>query len=637
MKIRPGIYSAIGVTIAIALSGCGHPGESEFRRGVGRLNQGQYVDARNCFERSISRRPGSVANAVALNYLGLVCLKLNDIPAAHAAFTESRRLDPSLPEPAFNLALLRAQSGDMLEASSLLMEVAMMEPKSPRAPEMLGHLYLQQKRWNDALKQFEEAAKRDPASARIQTALALALYPVKGPDAAIQSLTAALDHDPKYAPAVHNLFVLYSRALNLPAQAEPYARRFLQLADKNDPWKAHVEAWLKKREADLAAPPARRGTPVRPGTAPSALELTLAQARAAAAASPKMGMALCLKAAEQARIARDETGREKALVTGTQIAFDQPVAHVALGRYLLERKRYSEALATFRHATSLGPNLAEAQAGRGEAALREKEYDDAMVSLRRALELDPSMADARWNLAVAYEEMIGSPADALREYLEFSKRFVGDPRSVKATERARALQASLPPTATVPVPSPATVRSAGTEASPAIPVSGRRLQIKPAASPSPRDAAAALDRGRKQIAGGKYDRAQYEFTRAVQANSASPEAWFNLAEAYRALNDLDLALDALSCGLALDPANTPMRYNAAIALQGLKNTPAAIQQLEYIVRKQPDYAPAHYLLGSIYAADPARKADAVTQLKEFLRLSPVDPLAVQVRAWLAAS
>lgn len=621
----------MGLVLAAAVTGCGRPGDREFRAGLKEMNAGRWVEARTWMERSIARRPGSAANALAYNYLGLACLRLEDLPSAATAFEESRRLDPQRAEPLYNLASLRAQAGDTLQASALLNEAAQLDPASPRAMEMLGYLYGTQQRWTDAQAPYEEALKRSPDSPRIRTALAGALYRAGSMTGAVEHLTAVLDRSPNYAPAAFNLFVVYEEGLNLPGAAEAWARRFMSLAGANHPQSASVAAWLKQREAERSAPP-RRGarTPAVSPEVDAALKEARAFAKQGAAGS---ALNACLKAAQQARIARNESSREQALALAVELAPDQPRAHMAQGQFLMEKKRTAEALAAFRLATTLGPNLAEAHASRGDAAGAAGEWDDALVSLRRALELDPAHADARWQLAQMYDQKMSRPADALQEYREFARLHPGDPRSMRAQERIRALEAARPPAPPVPAARP----SVRTSEPPALPSVGRALGIAPAARPDSGEAVKAFERGRVQVQQKNLDRAIQEFRRSLELNPGSAEVWFNLALACQGKGDADLALDAYRHGLDGEPRNGTMRYNAALALHSLGRIPDARAQLEYLVRTEPAQANVRYLLGMIEASTPGRTAEARTQLEEFLRLAPKDPSAPSVRDWLKAS
>ncbi len=630
MKLSRKMHTGWVVLALVAAStGCGRPGDREFRAGLKEMNAGQWVEARTWMERSIARRPGSGANALAYNYLGLACLRLNDLPAAASAFEESRRLDPKRAEPVYNLASLRAQAGDTLQASALLNEAAQLDPASPRAMEMLGHLYGTQQRWTDARLPYEEALKRAPGSPRIRTALAGALYRAGNTTDAVAHLTAVLDKSPNYAPAAFNLFVIYQEGLNLPGAAEAWARRFLSLAGAKHPQSAGVAAWLRQRETERSAPP-RRGARA-PAAAPE-VDATLQEARTFAKQGAT-GAALnaCLKAAQQARLARNDASRERALALAVELAPDQPRAHMALGQFLMEKKRTAEALAAFRLATTLGPNLAEAHARRGDAAGAASEWDDALVSLRRALELDPAHADARWQLAELYEQKMNRPAEALQAYREFARLHTGDPRSMRAQERIRALEATRPPAPPTP---PAARPVARAPEAPALPRIGRSLNITPAPRPDSAEAVKAFDRGRLHVQQKNMDRAIYEFRRSLELNPGSAEVWFNLALASQNKGDADLALDAYRQGLDLERGNSTMRYNAALALHSLGRVPDARAQLEYLVRTEPAQANVRYLLGMVEASTPGRTAAARAQLEEFLRLAPKDPSAPSVREWL---
>lgn len=76
------------------------------------------------------------------------------------------------------------------------------------------------------------------------------------------------------------------------------------------------------------------------------------------------------------------------------------------------------------------------------------------------------------------------------------------------------------------------------------------------------------------------------------------------------------------------------RYNLALVYWELKQYAAAREHLKIIVRNNPDYASAHYVLGMIYAQNSRTWESAKQHYRRFLQLEPRDPKAPSVRRWL---
>lgn len=656
--------------LSALVAGCGRPGNREFAAGVKELQRGRAVRAKDLFDKAIQLRPGHIANAEAYNYLGVARNALGEVDAAARAFEESRRLNPEYAAPGYNLGCLHRNAGDAQTALAYFAEASRLDPADARPLEMMGRIHASQKRWNEAAATWQAALERAQTSPRILTSLAEVELQRHGPRAAVQFLAKALEADRRYAPALYNLYVIHAFALGNPAEGEPHARRFLESAGPDDPRAVGLRSWLETRRnsESRVVPPSRpasneasRAIPVAPPrpaviAAPPVAAAPVLPAeptgpdgmigdarRRAAAGNPAAALALCLQAADMARKADDAKMREKALRAGVELAVELPDAHMALGRFLLERKDTDAAARCFTQAVTLAPNLAGAHVALAEAAIAADDNDTAVISLRKALQLRRDDPEARWLLATLYDTVLGLKPDAAREYREFAGLFPQDPRAMKAGERLRILQ----PTAAVVTPAPVPVArlpasslppetAAAPVASPALPVgTGRRIDFHPSGRRDVEAATAAFNRGYGYHRRGDLDRAIYDYLRAVDQDNRYVLAFYNLGDVYRQRGDLDLARDAYSRAVEISPEDGSVRYNLALVLDLLGETTAAQQQLMFILARQPDQAAAHYMLGLLYARDAKTAPAARAHLGKFLELQPSDSKATGVKQWLA--
>ncbi len=224
--------TAAGVLcLAGFLLGCGgEPGERAYADGLRELREGRDARAKVLLEKSIARRPASEENALAYNYLGVASSRLGQRDKAIDEFEESRRLNPELFEPAYNLAVLLYEGGNVQRAIQLLHEAATRHKEDTRALEYLGRIYLAEGDAVSARRVLNDALDRLPGTPSVLTALALAEGRLGGADAAVSYLMRALEQEPDYAPALFNLGLTCERELNDADRAVTFYGRYLNTA-----------------------------------------------------------------------------------------------------------------------------------------------------------------------------------------------------------------------------------------------------------------------------------------------------------------------------------------------------------------------------------------------------------------------
>ena len=671
------IYSISLAVVAgwLVLAGCSQPpGEREFKAGLRELNRGEAVRAKAQFERSIDQRAGSEENAEAYNFLGIANLQLNKTAEAIQAFEESRRLDPDYLEPVYNLGVALADSGDMPGAVSALNEAARLDPKDTRALEYLAHLFSSRQQWPEARRSLYAALDRDPQSPRIHTAIAVVEASADSPERAVNSLMKALETNSKYGPALFNLAQLYEKKLAQPAQAEAYYEKFIDVARK-DPNAANARAAIARIQAAAEAQttaPARDQDDV-PDLAPvtqsvitvvdnahSQPRVVATSESSAAGAEDVLKQAaslaekgrgdtaldLCLQVAANAERRGQAELQERALRQAVRICFDQPKAHVALGRFLLKQKQADAALKAFKQALVLDDKSVDAQIAMAEAAVQTGELDAALIGLKQAVRTDPKNAEALWTLATLYDKQLELPDKAAQSYREFAKLFASDERAAKARQRARELvpapeepeatagtPAVEPPVAapvieTAVVSNPAPVDMSGE------PAPTRRIQYK---KPTIRNTAAAVQafkQGSEYQAKKGWDRAIFYYLRSLENDDLLANTFYNLGTAYTVKGDYDLSKDAYLRALDLQPSMVNARYNLALIYREQRDPVSAIRLLQDVIAAQPANAQAHYVLGYLYADNAQTIDKAKYHYDQFLKLAPNDPSARAVRQWL---
>lgn len=626
--------------VAILFTGCGDkPGEREFKRGLKAFTKGEYVLAKAEFEKSVNTRPGQhEPNAIAYNYLGLAYWKLGDLQRAIDAFEDSRRFNPGMMEPYYNLGVLLFESGNTETAEEMLEQAGLVQIGDPRPLEYLGHIYRQTERWHMARRALYGALARDAHAPRILTALAMAELHTEGPDAAVSLLMRALDIDKNYPPALFDLAVIYDDHLESDKQALAFYRAFVEAAP------AHARAAYARqalsRLSDSLEPkiedddngdqstiqstetPAAAARVDESGPPQTFDEYLAAARRAHKAADSGRALSFYLGAAEWAQRAQDPARREEALSGAVKECPDRPEAYVAWGRFQLEKDETAAALNAFKRALDHDDEYIEAYTALAEAATRMNEYDTALVALKKAVSLGPMNAEALWTLTLLYDRHLEMRSRALSSYHEFAQRFPHDVRVVHARKRMEELnpaESTLVHTATL-------VREPESSA--------KRLVFKKPKTVDKKAAVQAYNRGTVYHRREEWDNAIYHYTQAIENDDEFVNAFFNLGVIYQAKGELDLAKDAYLYALAIRPSKDHARYNLALVYYTLRQYPAALEQAKQIIKEIPDYAPAYYLLGLIYGENKKTYSQARKNFTEFLWMAPDDPLAPAARQWL---
>jgi len=619
------------VVLGIVFYGCHQqPGERQLQKGVQALERGEYVQAKSALLQAVNERPGSAVNAEAYNYLGLASWRLGELQNARDAFENAHKLDPDLPGPVYNLGLIMLESGDRAAAVSLLDEASRSDVRDTRALEYLSVIYAREGNREEARRILYEALGRAPGSPRILTAIANVEYAMGLKEEARHRWMSALESDSRYAPALFNLAWVNLGAEGRMEDAQAYARDFYALDADRDQVRRLRRALAEARgeegpSPDGGTPPAREDEPHH----------LLEEARAVAQELPPRALHLCFEAASLARRAGDLAAERRAYETAVQLVPDQPRAHFALGRLLMERNEFNGAKRHLLQAATLRPDWVDANRLLAECAIRTRDFDTALTALQRVMQRQEADQESLWMLAELYDRHLQRPEDAVRAYRRFRNQFPGDPRILRAAERIEALEARPP----------APARNQETRAEPPPARRVERVE-RPVQEPAPsvvdppasrrggQASQAHFNRGVSLQQGGRDAEAIEAYQAAVVADPSLARAHFNMGVIYSRRNDLDRAQQAYRLAIAQDPSMEGARYNLALLHFNRQQYPQASSQLTAVLDRNPDHARAHYLMGRMLAQQPGQQRMARWHYDHFLRLAPDDPNAPAVRQWI---
>jgi tetratricopeptide (TPR) repeat protein len=230
---------------------------------------------------------------------GLVGLDL-----AEKRFDEaSKRVEAELGKPnADTVELLRLagmiydQAGQQAKAEQAFLRMISVDPKSQAGYGMLAQLYVKQRRLDDARKQFETLAKRDPAAVGPKTMIGIILE-AQGKREEAKKAYEATVADASAAPvAANNLAFLYAedgQNLDTALQLASAAKKLLPESSEVDDTLGWI--YYKKNLASLAIPPLEDSLRKRPNSPSTLYHLGMTYAKTGDKAKSRDALERALK------------------------------------------------------------------------------------------------------------------------------------------------------------------------------------------------------------------------------------------------------------------------------------------------------------------------------------------------------
>ena len=238
------------------------------------------------------------------------------------------------------------------------------------------------------------------------------------------------------------------------------------------------------------------------------------------------------------------------------------IAHNNLAGTLLDRGQLGEAIAHYREALEIKPDVAQVQSNLGNALVREGQVEEAIVHLQKALEIDPGYAEAYNHMGSALMKK-GQAGEAIAYY-----------------QKAVQLNASY--------------------------------------------ADAYNNLGVAFLRNGQVDEAIAHYRKAVAINPGSAEMQYNLGNVLAREGNWADAIECYQAALSTERDSVKaakVRNNLGAALEKLGKSDEALEQFSQALRINGNYPEAHCNLGRMLAQR-GRRDEAVAHLREALRLKP---------------
>jgi tetratricopeptide (TPR) repeat protein len=203
------------------------------------------------------------SNAGALAELALCHLAKNEREPAELLAKQAVEMDPKSAAAHRALGLTLLARGDDALSFQEFQKAAAADPRDPTSRMNMGVVLLRAGAYTKAEEQFRALLSISKDDTAAQVALAAALRgEAEGKnkaklDEAKALLEQVLAKEPKHAPALYNLGVLYADFLKRPADAKPLFEKFVAEAPDNDPSRVEAQKYLTML-SDAKAPAAAK-------------------------------------------------------------------------------------------------------------------------------------------------------------------------------------------------------------------------------------------------------------------------------------------------------------------------------------------------------------------------------------------
>lgn len=300
---------------------------------------------------------------------------------------------PSDPRVFYTKALLATDRDDLEAALRDFNEALRRDPALHGARQDLGMAYVRLRRWPEAVETFAELARRQPASVEAAYLHALALFNAGRADEAEREARRSLRLNAGGAEAHTLLGVILASRGNANAEAAESLSQAAALDANNFDARLYLGRVLYAlKDYGGAVGELRAAVALRPRHAEARFFL---------------GTAL-----ESAGEADAAMGQYRQVVESEP---ESTFGQLGLGALLVKQGKVEEAIAALKRATALDPKGFEGHLALGRALALAGRFEEAVPALEKAAALAPNRPDAHYQLGLALRRL-GRTEDASREF-----------------------------------------------------------------------------------------------------------------------------------------------------------------------------------------------------------------------------
>jgi tetratricopeptide (TPR) repeat protein len=611
-------FASTCLLISFLWTGCTPPGPKALLEGKRLMDAGKW-------DESIPRLQEATdllsTNAIAWSYLGLAYHQVGRFEQSFKAYQMALKLDHTMVALRFNLGCLHLDMNNLTAAIDELRAFSLLQPTVAEGWIKLGTAQLRARRVEDAEKSFRAALALQARNPEALNGQGMVQAQRHRWQEAVNMFNAATTYETNFAPAVLNSAVIYHQYLNNRPLALQQYRRYLEL---NPDGGTEVRTAVAQLEREM-----QPTAPSRPAS-PTPTATTIA-----AAPSPKTNQLAGVPAAEKI------SGE-----THPRIATNYPPTAAANpGPATAPRSKLLELVPVTKSATP--PKTPETS--------RVTAISNQPTNLppKPTPEKPPALEVAR----VPEDVVVRPPQDG-------SAPLSSNPGSTAAEPSARTVSADTPPpkkgffsrlnpfsrsgstretslVETSSVPRVASREIGRPEVLPELPPPSvaryHYLSPQRPADGNREGALVAFKRGTKAQKSGDRARAAAEYQLALRTDPGFFDAYYNLGLVALDSGDARLSLWAYELALSLQPESPDARYNLALALKAGGYPLDAAEQLELLLKENPNDSRAHLSLGNLFAQQLKQPRRAREHYLRVIELNPKHPEAGTIRYWLAAN
>ncbi len=406
-----------------------NPKNAEYQANFGYVlwKLGRAEEAVNAERAALKVDPG---NTTAHYQLGRFLLRLGERKDLNEAIVELKRaleLDPRQYEVRFELIAAYRELPDLAQAAAQLDVLQDSRPTDPRVFYVTGLLDTDRNDLSSAVRNFNEAIKRDPTLYGAWQDLGLAYIKGNRWDEAVKVFSDLAQRQPNSVEAAYfHALSLYNagkmteaetearRALRVDAGAvEAHTLLGIVLASRGN---ANAEAADSLAQA-IALNPASFDAQFYLGRVQYAMKdyaASVKSLRAAVQLNPRH-----VEARFFLGTALESAGESDAAMAEYQsLAQSEPnsaIGQLGLGALLVKQGKTAEAVVVLQRAVNLDPSEFEAHWALGRALALQENYAGAVASFEKAVALAPNRSDAHYQFGLALRRL-GRTAEANREF-----------------------------------------------------------------------------------------------------------------------------------------------------------------------------------------------------------------------------
>jgi len=262
----PSLEKAIALNIGVK--------EAFFDLGTAYEDTQDFAKAADAYERYLNSKPdGTGAGYLRL---GTCRMKLNDFPAAVAAFEEARKVQPEDVKTVVSLAEAYVSAGQLDKAEEAYRSLAAINPNE--ATTYYGwivRMYDGAGKYDQAIEAAKKIIELNPKSELAVYNLGIMYLKLQRYDEAVGAFQQALVIKPDYASALYNIGYCYSLAKKYKESIDGFSK-YTQLAPE-DPlgWLNVGIGYMQLKKFEAALEPMRKSVELKPDNASAQFNLAI--------------------------------------------------------------------------------------------------------------------------------------------------------------------------------------------------------------------------------------------------------------------------------------------------------------------------------------------------------------------------